>query len=73
MIWVQFEVPVSHMCLPGAMVACWSLTQEMAGCKGFEPFYYNNEYFVTEFCETFMKTVAILLCEWAFAIELGKE
>ena len=28
---VQFRDPISHMCLAGAVVACWSLTQEVAG------------------------------------------
>ena len=26
MNWSQFKVPVSHMCLAGAVVASWSLT-----------------------------------------------
>ena len=28
---VQFKDPVSHMCLASAVVASWSLTQEVAG------------------------------------------
>ena len=28
--WAQFKDPVSHMCLAGAVVASWSLTQEVA-------------------------------------------
>ena len=35
MNWDQFEDPVSHMCLPGTVVASWSLTQEVAGSKHF--------------------------------------
>ena len=31
MNWAQFKVPVSHMCCAGTVVACWSLTQEVAG------------------------------------------
>ena len=31
MNWAQFKYPISHMCLAGAGVACWSLTQEVAG------------------------------------------
>ena len=31
MNWVQFKDPISHMCVAGAVVACWSLTQEEAG------------------------------------------
>ena len=30
------------MCQAGAVVAYWSLTQEMAGWQGFEPFYCNQ-------------------------------
>ena len=40
MNWAQFKDPVSHMCLAGAVVACWSLTQEMAGLSPF-----SNKYF----------------------------
>ena len=31
MNWAQFTDPVSHTCLAGAVVASWSLTQEVAG------------------------------------------
>ena len=31
MNWAQFKDPMSHMCLGGAVVACWSLTQEVVG------------------------------------------
>ena len=31
MDWAHFKYPVSHMCLAGAVVALWSLTQELAG------------------------------------------
>ena len=31
MNWAQFKYPVSHMCLAGAVVACWFVTQEVAG------------------------------------------
>ena len=34
------------MCFAGAVVASWSLTQEMAGLNLF-----NDKYFVTEFAE----------------------
>ena len=27
----QFKDPISHMCLIGAVVACWFVTQEKAG------------------------------------------
>ena len=35
MNWAQFKDPVSHMCLTGAVVASWSLTQEVAGLSHF--------------------------------------
>ena len=31
MKWAQFKDPVSHMCLAGAVVACWFMTQEVSG------------------------------------------
>ena len=45
MNWVQFKDPVSHMFCAGAVVACWPLTQEVAGWQGFESFYW-----MTYFC-----------------------
>ena len=35
MNWTKFKDPVSHMCLAGTVVACWSLTQEVAGSSPF--------------------------------------
>ena len=35
MNWGHFKDPVSHMCLAGAVVASWSLTQEVAGSSPF--------------------------------------
>ena len=35
MNWAQFKDPVSHMCLAGAVVASWSLTQEVEGLSLF--------------------------------------
>ena len=35
MNWAQFKDPVSRVCLSGAVVASWSLTQEMAGLSPF--------------------------------------
>ena len=46
MNWAQFKDPVSHMCLAGAVVASWSLTQEVAGLS---PFTVMTNIFVTEF------------------------
>ena len=37
MNWAQFKNPVSHMCLAGAVVTSWSLTQEVAVCR-LDPF-----------------------------------
>ena len=31
MTWAQFKDPISHVCPAGAVVASWSLTQEVAG------------------------------------------
>ena len=47
MNWAGFKDPVSHVCLAGAVVAFWSLTQEVTGSS---PFTVNN-FFVTEFSE----------------------
>ena len=44
----QFKDPVFHMCLAGAVVASWSLTQELAGSS---PFTVMENIFVTEFTE----------------------
>ena len=52
MNWAQFKDPASHMCLAGAAVASWSLTQEVAGLS---PFTVMRNIFVTEFGE-FSKT-----------------
>ena len=41
MNWVQFE-DLTHMCQAGAVVACWSLIQEVAGWQGFKSFYCNQ-------------------------------
>ena len=38
MNWAQFKDPVSQMCLAGAVVASWSLTQEMTGWQVLSPF-----------------------------------
>ena len=35
MNWAQFKDPVSHMCIAGAVVTSWSLTQEVAGSSFF--------------------------------------
>ena len=35
MIWSQFKDPVSHMCLAAAVVASWSITQNVAGSNSF--------------------------------------
>ena len=48
MNWAQFKDPVSHMCLAGAVVASWSLTQEVVGSNVFTAM---TNIFVTEFAE----------------------
>ena len=35
MNWSQFKDPVSHMCVADAVVAYWSLTQEVVGSNSF--------------------------------------
>ena len=42
----QFKDPVSDICLPGAVVESWSLTQEVAGSS---PFTVMRNIFVTEY------------------------
>ena len=42
MNWAQFKDPPRYLCLTGAVVASWSLTQELAGSSPFS---------VTEFSE----------------------
>ena len=48
MNWAEFKEPLSHVCLAGAVVASWALTQEMAGSS---PFPVITNIFVTEFSE----------------------
>ena len=38
----QFNVSVSHVCLPGTVVVSWSLTKEVAGSSPF-----NDNYFLS--------------------------
>ena len=51
MNWDQFKDPVPHMCLAGAVVASWSLTQEVAGSSPFTvmPYIFVPEF--AAFCE----------------------
>ena len=46
MNWAQFEDPVSHICLAGAVVASWNLTQEVVSLS---PFTVMKNIFGTEF------------------------
>ena len=48
MNWSQFKDPVSNICLAGAAVASWSLTQEVLGSS---PFTVMTNIFATEFAE----------------------
>ena len=48
MNWDQLKDPVSHMCLAGAVVASWSLTQVVAGSSSFNVM---KIIFVSEFAE----------------------
>ena len=48
MNWIQFKVAVSLICLAGAVVASWSLMQEVEGSN---PFTVMTNIFVTEFAK----------------------
>ena len=61
MNWAQFKYPVSHMCLAGAVVASWFLTQEVAGLN---PFTVMTNIFVNS-VKTFRKNsikTAVCVC-----------
>ena len=47
MNWAQFKDPFWHKCLAGAVVACWFVTQEVAG---------SNTYF----CKNIFQVLQIL-------------
>ena len=49
MNWAEFKDPVPHMSCTGAVVACWSLTQEVAGVRIL--LLQWQFFFVTEFSE----------------------
>ena len=48
MNWAQFRDTISHECLAGAVIACWSLTQEVAG---WQARVLLMSFFFTEFSE----------------------
>ena len=48
MNWIQFRDPLCYLCFAGAVVASWSLTQEVAGSNNLLQ---NIIIFVTEFSE----------------------
>ena len=48
MNWAKFKDPVSHVCLAGAIVSSWFVTQEVAGSSSFTVM---TNIFVTEFSE----------------------
>ena len=50
MNWAQFKDLISHTCLAGAEVSCWSLTQEVGWVAGSSPFNVIT-FFVTELAE----------------------
>ena len=51
MNWAQFKDPVSHICLAGAVVAAWSLIQEVAGSNNLFKIYNIIVTKVNEFSE----------------------
>ena len=42
MNWAKFKNPASHMRLAGAVVASWSLTQEVTGSSPFNDKYFRH-------------------------------
>ena len=48
MNWAEFKDVVSYVCFAGALVASWSLTQEVAGSSHFTV---RTNIFVTDFSE----------------------
>ena len=76
MNWAQFKGPVSHVCCVGAVVACWPLTQVVAGWQGFESFYW-----MTYFCknlQTFRENpiripnACFVHCQWISVLVGGE-
>ena len=63
MNWVQFKVPVCHMCLVGVVVACWSLTQEVAGRQVLNPFTVMTNILSLNSVKTFRKNSDIVKLE----------
>ena len=68
MNWAEFKDPVPHICCAGAVVACWSLTQEVAG---FESFCCNDNFLSLNSAnslKTFRKnsnvSFACCVCSW---------
>ena len=63
MNWVQFKDPVSHMCSAGAVVACWFVTQEVAGsnthffAKMFFKFYRFCRFYRIHLGKTLLRSV----------------
>ena len=55
--WAQFKDSVSHMCLAGAVVASWSLTQEVGLGGRFKPFYCNDKYFFANEFSKFIENI----------------
>ena len=42
MNWVQFKDPVSHLCLAGTVVICWSCILEAEGSNAFDDKYFRS-------------------------------
>ena len=62
MNWAQFKDPISHMCLAGAVVTCWSLTQEVAAWQ--VRVLLMSYFFVTELAEFSEKHLGITPLCW---------
>ena len=63
MNWAKFKVSVCHRCLSGAVVAFWSLTQEVAG----PALLMTNIFLSLNFMKTFKKKSIITGWDSLFA------
>ena len=66
MNWAQFKDPISHMCLAGAVVASWSLTQELAGSNPFSVMTNNSLNLLKTFRKYF--NVGLLTVYWKWSL-----
>ena len=70
MNWSQFKDALSHMCLAGAVIASWPLTQELTDSN---PFTVMTNIFVTELSETFRENSRDVFVVRLLRLEQGME